>query len=407
MCRLRRARSLTGRVLRLVRSRELCGAGHAREAPGLTRHVPVTHEGPPRRPAGSRDPPVRVRTGGAGGRGRPGRTRHPRRLPRLRARRLLRGVRATDHPTRARGVASRPRAGGGRRLLRPAHARGSGRRPLGDGAGTDGRAPALVRHREHVAARRRRVRSGRRRAGRVPEPAARAGARPLDARAAAPAARAADVPALPRPRADGAALSGVARRAAPGPRPFSGQRRGVAVRVAPARRRSARGRGARLGGRDPAAPVAGGARAPCRPASAAPAGPARRPAPCAPPRLVRPRTTPRPPLRPVLAPPAGRRAGGAVATGRARRCRGRTPLPPVARPLPQSSPVAGAGAERAVLHDVLSARLSVLAWELDEAERKERWDARHEICGPESGAWRRAPAALDGRVYLGVPADEP
>jgi hypothetical protein len=67
----------------------------------------------------------------------------------------------------------------------------------------------------------------------------------------------------------------------------------------------------------------------------------------------------------------------------------------------------GRWAERAVLHDVLSARLSVLAWELDEAERKERWDARHEICGPESGAWRRAPAALDGRVYLGVPADEP
>jgi hypothetical protein len=53
---------------------------------------------------------------------------------------------------------------------------------------------------------------------------------------------------------------------------------------------------------------------------------------------------------------------------------------------------------------VLDARLRVLHWELEEAGRKSSWTMRHEPRGPESTAWRRAPAQLDGRVYLGGPA---
>jgi hypothetical protein len=50
---------------------------------------------------------------------------------------------------------------------------------------------------------------------------------------------------------------------------------------------------------------------------------------------------------------------------------------------------------------VLAARLAVLAWELEEAGRKERWDARHEPRGAEGTAWLRAAAQLDGRTFLG------
>ena len=52
---------------------------------------------------------------------------------------------------------------------------------------------------------------------------------------------------------------------------------------------------------------------------------------------------------------------------------------------------------------VLSARLRVLAWELDEAGRKSSWSNRHERNGDETTAWFRAPGLLDGWVFLGGP----
>jgi hypothetical protein len=54
-------------------------------------------------------------------------------------------------------------------------------------------------------------------------------------------------------------------------------------------------------------------------------------------------------------------------------------------------------------HRVFSARLSVLAWELDEAGRKSSWSNRHERNGDERTAWFRAPGLLDGWVFLGGP----
>lgn len=53
---------------------------------------------------------------------------------------------------------------------------------------------------------------------------------------------------------------------------------------------------------------------------------------------------------------------------------------------------------------VLDARLRVLLWELEEAGRKSAWHTRHELRGAEPTAWRRAPAQIDGRVYVGGPA---
>jgi hypothetical protein len=53
---------------------------------------------------------------------------------------------------------------------------------------------------------------------------------------------------------------------------------------------------------------------------------------------------------------------------------------------------------------VLRARLAVLAWELEEAGRRASWSVRHERNGDELTAWKRAPAQLDGRVFLGAPA---
>jgi hypothetical protein len=70
-------------------------------------------------------------------------------------------------------------------------------------------------------------------------------------------------------------------------------------------------------------------------------------------------------------------------------------------------------------HRVFSARLRVLAWELEEAGRKASWSNRHERRGDETTAWFRAPGLLDGWVFLGgsprsqmsslrdVPAAEP
>ncbi|GAB4257654.1 MAG: hypothetical protein Kow00122_15460 [Thermoleophilia bacterium] len=54
-----------------------------------------------------------------------------------------------------------------------------------------------------------------------------------------------------------------------------------------------------------------------------------------------------------------------------------------------------------LLRNVVSARLALLGWELDEASRKRSWSLRHEPTGPEASAWFRTPAAIDGRSYLG------
>ena len=52
----------------------------------------------------------------------------------------------------------------------------------------------------------------------------------------------------------------------------------------------------------------------------------------------------------------------------------------------------------------LRARLSELDWEIAEAGRKQRWDARHERQGPERLAYSRLAALVDGRAFLGGPA---
>ncbi len=47
---------------------------------------------------------------------------------------------------------------------------------------------------------------------------------------------------------------------------------------------------------------------------------------------------------------------------------------------------------------LVAARVGLLSYELDEAERKAGWDARWELRGAEMVAWRRAPTLLDGGV---------
>ncbi len=47
---------------------------------------------------------------------------------------------------------------------------------------------------------------------------------------------------------------------------------------------------------------------------------------------------------------------------------------------------------------VLAARVGLLSYELDEAERKSGWDARWEVRGGELTSWQRAPHLLDGSV---------
>jgi hypothetical protein len=56
-----------------------------------------------------------------------------------------------------------------------------------------------------------------------------------------------------------------------------------------------------------------------------------------------------------------------------------------------------------LVHEILTTRLTVLDWELEEARRKKDWHTRHESPGPEQTAWLRAPVQLDGRVFLGGP----
>jgi hypothetical protein len=52
----------------------------------------------------------------------------------------------------------------------------------------------------------------------------------------------------------------------------------------------------------------------------------------------------------------------------------------------------------------VDARLSVLAWEVNERQRKYGWAHRHEEAGPEQDAWLRGLVQIDGRVLVGGPA---
>jgi hypothetical protein len=57
-----------------------------------------------------------------------------------------------------------------------------------------------------------------------------------------------------------------------------------------------------------------------------------------------------------------------------------------------------------VLRRELRGHLRELDWEIAEAARKQRWDARHERPGPERTAASRLAALLNGRTFLGGPA---
>ncbi len=50
----------------------------------------------------------------------------------------------------------------------------------------------------------------------------------------------------------------------------------------------------------------------------------------------------------------------------------------------------------------LRTRLRETAWEVSEDGLKQAWDLRHEPAGRERTAWRRVPAIIDGRAYLGL-----
>lgn len=65
---------------------------------------------------------------------------------------------------------------------------------------------------------------------------------------------------------------------------------------------------------------------------------------------------------------------------------------------------AGSGPVASFVQKELQARLSELDWEIAEAARKQRWDARHERQGPERSAYSRLAAIVDGRTFLGGPA---
>lgn len=67
---------------------------------------------------------------------------------------------------------------------------------------------------------------------------------------------------------------------------------------------------------------------------------------------------------------------------------------------------ADSGRAASFLRGQLRVRLSELDWEIAEAARKQRWDARHERAGPERSAYRRLAALIDGRTFLGGPAIE-
>lgn len=61
----------------------------------------------------------------------------------------------------------------------------------------------------------------------------------------------------------------------------------------------------------------------------------------------------------------------------------------------------GRGADLVQRH--ADARVSVLAWEVEETARKYAWAYRHEPSGPETDAWIRAMAQIDGQVFEGAP----
>ncbi len=65
-----------------------------------------------------------------------------------------------------------------------------------------------------------------------------------------------------------------------------------------------------------------------------------------------------------------------------------------------------AAAREGVCGRILRARLDLLGWELEEAERKRSWFARWEQAGREAGAWRRLPGLLGG-AEAGVPGAPP
>ena len=54
-------------------------------------------------------------------------------------------------------------------------------------------------------------------------------------------------------------------------------------------------------------------------------------------------------------------------------------------------------------HRHADARVSVLAWEVEETARKYAWAYRHEPSGPEGDAWLRAMGQIDGRAFEGAP----
>jgi hypothetical protein len=66
----------------------------------------------------------------------------------------------------------------------------------------------------------------------------------------------------------------------------------------------------------------------------------------------------------------------------------------------------GTGAAADLARATAAVRIETLGWELEELLRKAAWDFRHEPAGPEQTASRRVLAALDGRVFLGVPAED-
>jgi hypothetical protein len=66
--------------------------------------------------------------------------------------------------------------------------------------------------------------------------------------------------------------------------------------------------------------------------------------------------------------------------------------------------LAGTGPSAALARAGVRARLAILDWEIDEAGRKQGWNARHESPGPEQTVLVRLAALLDGRTFLGAPA---
>jgi len=67
-------------------------------------------------------------------------------------------------------------------------------------------------------------------------------------------------------------------------------------------------------------------------------------------------------------------------------------------------PAVTADGRLALLRQVLRARLGVLAWELAELDEKRAWSLRYDSVRTEAGAWLRALALLDGRIFGGGPA---